>query len=138
MQRSWFPKNLNIIQVFVYFFQFLCEINCLFTFFSFYVKSTVCLLFCSSTRRIWIPGAKIGHGRVGSSKTKIEGTFGNVESRFWRYKNSYFLHTLKILMRKVLLRFSFHEWNKWKNPQFNFLSQNLSRENVNVSNEMEK
>ena len=34
----------------------------------------------------------------------------------------------EILTRKVDLWYFFHKWNKWKNPQFKFSSQNLSAE----------
>ena len=50
-------------------------------------------------------------------------------------RNSYFLHWY--FDWKSCFVVFFHEWNEWKNPQFNFSSQNLSIER-NFSNEMEK
>ena len=49
--------------------------------------------------------------------------------------NSYFLHW-NFDSKSCFVVF-FLLWNKWKNPQFNFSSQNLSIE-CNFSNEMEK
>ena len=54
------------------------------------------------------------------SKTKI---LRNIRSTGW---NSYFLHW-NFDWKSCFVVF-FLEWNEWKNPQFNFSSQNLSIE----------
>ena len=43
-----------------------------------------------------------------------------------KLQNSYFLHWN--FDEKSCFVVFFHEWNEWKNPQFNFSSQNLSIE----------
>ena len=55
--------------------------------------------------------------------------------KFTSLINSYFLHW-NFDWKSCFVVF-FLEWNEWKNPQFNFSSQNLSIER-NFSNEMEK
>ena len=46
-----------------------------------------------------------------------------LEKHFYKGKNNYFLHWN--FYKKSCFVVFFHEWNEWKNLQFNFSSQNL-------------
>ena len=94
-----------------------------------YFFSTRCKIFKSVKKKKSVLCQNFGHSSLGSLVKKVSKClvkkivnfhFSLVTTLEWKKTPNFDEKSCFVVF--------FHEWNEWKNPQFNFLSQNLSLE----------
>ena len=88
-----------------------------------YFKCSFMVWTLSSTKRVIVDCFV---GKIIDLQWRLGRKTHSNHKRFIWIKNSYFLHW-NFDWKSCFVVF-FLEWNEWKNPQFNFSSQNLSKE----------